>query len=233
MGGMVLKKGVFYGVGVGPGDPELLTIKAVKVMEKCPVICAPRTKGGRMLALEIAKQAVDLNGKTLLPLDLPMERDKARQQEAHEKAAGLVENELAQGRDAAMLNLGDVSIYATFTYLREILAARGFETVMVPGVPSFCAVAARLCESLTAGEEPLHILPALGPELEEALALPGTKVLMKSGRQLSRVSQSLQGGGVQAALVCDCGLPTERVYRDLAQAPEGLGYFSTVVVKSK
>jgi len=230
---MVMKKGTFYGVGVGPGDPELLTLKAVRVIGKCPVIGAPRTRDGRMLALEIAKQAVDLNGKTLLPLDFSMERDKSRQRAAHEKAAGLVEKELEQGRDVAMLNLGDVSIYATFTYVREILEARGFETVMVPGVPSFCAVAAKLRESLTAGEEPLHILPALGPGLEEALALPGTKVLMKSGKQLGRVSRSLHGGGHQAALVCDCGLPTERVYRDLAEAPEGLGYFATVVVKSK
>ena len=117
---------------------------------------------------------------------------------------------------------------ATFTYLREILEARGFEAVMVPGVPSFCAVAARLKESLTAGEEPLHILPANGPGLEEALALPGTKVLMKSGRQMAQIAQL---AGSQAALVVDCGLPTESVYQDLSEAPDKPGYFATVIVK--
>lgn len=223
-----MKKGVLYGVGVGPGDPELLTLKAVRVLEQCPVICAPRTKDGRMLALEIARQAVDLTGKELLPLDFTMARDKQKQHAAHVQAASLIESRLKTGQDAAMLNLGDVSIYATFTYMREILEARGFSSVMVPGVPSFCAVAARLGESLTAGDEPLHILPANGAGLEEALSLPGTKVLMKSGRQVAKAAALTNG---RAALVVDCGLPTEAVYRDLAGAPEEPGYFATILVK--
>lgn len=221
-----MKAGIFYGVGVGPGDPELLTLKAARVIEGCPVVCAPRTRDGRMLALEIARQAVALDGKTVLPLDFTMERDKGRRQRAHEQAADAVERELARGRDVAMLNVGDVSLYATFSYLRDILRGRGFRTAMVPGVPSFCAVAARLNESLTAGEEPLHILPANGPGLEEALALPGTKVLMKAGRQVSRLA-----GRERARLVVDCGLPTEAVYENLAEAPEEPGYFATVIVK--
>ncbi len=222
-----MKKGILYGVGVGPGDPELLTLKALRVLESCPVICAPRTRDGRMLALEIAGQAMDLTGKTLLPLDFPMGHDAAQREEAHRRAASLLEKELLSGRDTAMLNLGDVSLYATFTYMRELLEPRGFETVMVPGVPSFCAVAARLGQSLTAGDEPLHILPAGGPGLEEALALPGTKVLMKAGGQMPR----LRALAPASPLVVDCGLPTEAVYESLAAAPEKPGYFSTALVK--
>ena len=138
-----MKKGVFYGVGVGPGDPELMTPKAVRVLERCPVIAAPRTKSGEMLALDIASAAVALGEKTVVPLYFSMEREKAVQHAAHLAAAEAVRAHLDEGRDVAMLNLGDVSIYATYSYLMEILKDQGYETVMVPGVPSFCAVAAR------------------------------------------------------------------------------------------
>lgn len=227
--------GVFYGVGVGPGDPELLTLKAIRTLERCPVIAAPRTKSGEMLALDIARQAADLAGKTILPLDFTMERDKARQRAAHEAAAAQVEQYLRAGQDVAMLNLGDVSIYATYCYLMEILKARGYAAVMIPGVPSFCAVAARLGESLTDMNTPLHIVPAGGGPLEQVLEMPGTKILMKSGRRIPQVIETLRGTGrlEQAAMVKNCGLPGERVYADLSAAdvPETAGYFATIVVK--
>ena len=69
--------GTFYGVGVGPGDPELLTLKALRTLEHCPVIAAPRTRSGEMLALDIVRQAISLEGKTILPLDFTMSRDPA------------------------------------------------------------------------------------------------------------------------------------------------------------
>lgn len=230
---METRKGIFYGVGVGPGDPELLTLKAVRVLTACPVIAAPRTRGGAMLALEIARQTADLSDKIILPLDFTMARDRAQQEAAHAKAAAQVEAYLAAGQDVAMLNLGDVSIYATYSYLMERLRGQGYETVMVPGVPSFCAVAACLGESLTERNTPLHILPGGSEPLEQALKLPGTKVLMKSGKRISRVIETLgQTGRLQkAAMVQDCGLPGERVYRDLNAVPETAGYFATIVVK--
>lgn len=154
-----LKKGVFYGVGIGPGDPELLTLKAVRLLERCPVIAAPRTKSGEMLALNIASGAVDLSGKTVVPLYFAMERDTEKLRASHLAAADAVEPYLAEGKDVAMLNLGDVSIYASYSYLMELLRERGYETAMIPGVPSFCAVAARLNVSLTEMGTALHIAP--------------------------------------------------------------------------
>lgn len=230
---METRKGIFYGVGVGPGDPELLTLKAVRVLKDCPVIAAPRTKNGAMLALEIVRQAVDLSGKRILPLDFSMERDRERQAAAHALAAAQVQPYLAGGQDVAMLNLGDVSIYATYSYLMESLRREGFEAVMVPGVPSFCAVAARLGESLTEGSTPLHIIPASYEPLEQALALPGTKVLMKSGKRIPKVIETLcETGHLEgASMVQECGLPGEAVYRDLHAVPEPVGYFATIIVK--
>lgn len=229
---MEQKVGIFYGVGVGPGDPELLTLKALRVLEQCPVIAAPQTKSGEMLALDIVRGAVPLEGKTILPLFFTMERDRARQHAAHEKAADAIEEYLAAGQDVAMLNLGDVSIYATYSYLKELMDSRGYETVMIPGIPSFCAIAARLGTSLTCGETPLHIVPVSGA-LPEQLDLPGNKVLMKAGRRLPQVVEALRERELlgHSALVRDCGLPTEEVYRDLEQAPETAGYFATIIVK--
>ena len=191
-----MKKGVFYSVGVGPGDPELITLKAVRTLERCPVVAAPQTKNGEMLALSIAQQAVSLEGKTVVPLHFTMSRDKAQQHAAHLAAAQALRPHLDAGRDVAMLNLGDVSIYATAAYLADILAADGYETRMVPGVTSFCAVAARLNTSLTGIDTPLHIVPGGCGALEECLAQPGAKVLMKSGRQRCRSAALTPGAYV-------------------------------------
>ena len=226
-------KGVFYAVGIGPGDPELLTVKAVKLLERCPVIAAPRTRSGEMLALRIARQAVSLEGKTVLPLFFPMCRDKEGQRAAHEAAAAQVASRLDRGEDVAMLNLGDVSIYATCGYVMELLREQGYRTEMVPGVPSFCAVAARLGISLTTMNAPLHLVPAGGGPLEETLAMPGTKVLMKSASQMGRVLETLRDTGLLncSAMVQDCGLPGERVYETMEDVPDSAGYFATIVVK--
>ena len=224
------KQGVFYAVSVGPGDPELLTRQACRVLEACDIIAAPRMKSGRMLALDIAAGAVDMQGKTILPLDFTMAHDAAVREESYRTAAGAIEAELTAGRDVAMVNLGDVSVYATAYYILERVRSDGFEVVMCPGVTSFCAVAARLGRSLTRMDEPLHILPG-SAELDSALALPGTKVLMKSGRAICETVDALERHGLaaRAGMVADCGLETEQVYTDLRQLPEEISYFATIV----
>ena len=229
-------KGTFYGVSVGPGDPELLTLQAVRLIRQCPVLAAPRTSSGRMLALDIARRALgeELDGKTILPLQFAMSRDRDVLRASHEAAAAAVRPFLDAGQDVAMLNLGDVSIYATFGYLQEVLEAQGCATAMAAGVPSLCAAAARLNRPLTGGmDAPLTIAP--GSWADRVLDTPGTKVLMKNGTQLPALFEKLAASGKLAgsALVCSCGLPDEAVYPDLSlDRPEGpAGYFATVLVK--
>ena len=204
------KQGILYGVGVGPGDPELLTLKAARVLKACPVVAAPRTREGRSLALDIARGAVDLTEKSLLFLDFAMSRSERTLADTHRLAARQVLEQLAAGLDVALLTLGDVSVYS-----------------------SFCASAAALGRSLTEMNEPLHILPAGGRlSLPEALALPGTKVLMKAGRQLPQVVAELEQRGLAdtSALVMNCGLPDQQLCPTLHEYQGQTGYFATLLV---
>lgn len=229
-----VKKGTLYGVSVGPGDPELMTLKAVRCIEQCPVLAAPQTAAGRMLALDIAKGAVDVSSKIILPLHFAMSRDSEVLKASHAAAADAVRAHLDAGRDVALLNLGDVSIYATYGYLEEILTAQGYAAVRIAGVPSFCAAAARLGQSLTGGmEQPLTIAP--GRHVEQVLAAPGAKVLMKTGRSLPKTLDALRERGLLAnsAMVCNCGLPDEAVFPALTDydPAQDAGYFATILVK--
>ena len=133
-----------------------------------------------------------------------------------------------------MGNLGDVAIFATAYYILERIREDGFETLMAPGVTSFSAVAARLGWSLTEMETPLHIIPA-SADLDSALRFPGTKVLMKSGSAIHEAVAALGRAGLlkRASMVADCGLPSERVFRDLREIPENVSYFATILVRSE
>lgn len=217
--------GVFYGVSVGPGDPELLTVKACRVLKACPVIAAPQSQSGEQLALSIAGQAVDLDGKALLSLPFTMSRDPEVLAAAWEKNADLVAAYLDRGADVAMVVLGDVSTYSTYCYVMERLKQRGYSTRMIPGVTSFAAIAARLGESLVEGREALHVLPASHPD----------KILMKSGQELPQVLAVLQEKGLldRAQLVANCGLPGELVCRDLRELDQAVGYYATIIVKEE
>lgn len=225
--------GVLYGVSVGPGDPELMTLKAVKTIAACPVVATPQTAGEKTLALDIAAQAVDLRGKEILALPFLMTRDHAALAQSHRSAADTLAERLRAGQDVAMLNLGDVSIYASFSYLAELLIADGFTVRMLPGVPSFCAVAAALGVSLTTMHQPLHIFPAGSVETAEALHCRGTRVLMKTGAAMPRVKREIMESGLapQTLLVQNCGLPNETICRDISAVSEDISYFTTIIIK--
>lgn len=230
---MEVKKGVCYGVGVGPGDPGLLTLRGAEVIRACPVLAVP-VSGGRLAALEIACRAVpEAAEKELLRLELPMLRDRAALEKNYDTAAARVLAVLDSGRDVAMLNLGDPSLYATYSSVQSRVLAAGYEAVTVPGVPSFCAVAARLNVGLTRPHLPLHIIPGGYPGVEEALGYPGTKVLMKAGKELQRLPALLEGRGCTAAAVTDCGMDTEAVRTDLTRLEGPAGYFTTVIIREE
>jgi precorrin-2/cobalt-factor-2 C20-methyltransferase len=227
-----MNKGKFYGVSVGPGDPQLLTLKAAERIRSSGVLAVPRTADGRSLALRIASEAVDVTGKTIEYLDFLMTRDRAALGSRHDAMADRMAAHLDAGRDVAMLSLGDASLYSSYSYLRDLLAGRGYGTETIPGVTSFCACAAILNRSLTDMDAPLHILPAGENGLEGALGQPGGYVLMKSGGALEDVKKTLRDRGLRAksAMVVDCGLPTQRIFEDIDEAPDECSYFTTILI---
>ena len=229
-------KGKLYGVGVGPGDPELLTLKALRLIRENPVIAVPGEDIQASVAYQIVKGAYEaLDEKTLLPVAMPMTKDPAVLEANHEKAAGDVEAYLRQGKNVVFLTLGDPTVYSTYLYVHKRILARGYEAEIVSGITSFCAVAARLNMGLVERDEPLHVIPATyqADGMDQVLKLPGTKVLMKTGRKMAQVRESIQKSGQQAVMIENCGMPGERIFEGADNIPEKSGYYSLIIVKGE
>ncbi|MEG1983822.1 MAG: precorrin-2 C(20)-methyltransferase [Oscillospiraceae bacterium] len=228
-----MTKGTLFGVSVGPGDPELMTLKAVRALEKCEVIAAPETKGEKTLALDIVRGEVQLDGKDIFYVSFPMTRDAKQLQENYSAAADRIIGRLDANQNVAMINLGDVSIYSTFSYIADIVAERGYQVEIIAGVPSFCAVAARLKTSLTQRDDILHVVPASAENIDEILALKGTKVIMKTGKSLSKTLDAIEKAGAieRTSMVQNCGLATERVCKSVSAEDASADYFTTIIVK--
>ena len=141
-----MEKGKLYGVGVGPGDPELLTKKAERVLREADVVAVPDKGAGEKTALNIVADIV--GGKELLYCPTPMVRDRAVLDGCYEKIADDICALLDAGKVVAFITLGDPTVYSTYIYVHKKVLARGYAAELVPGVPSFCAVAARLNTSL-------------------------------------------------------------------------------------
>lgn len=229
---MKAQTGMFYAVGVGPGNPAWMTREACDVLGFCPVIAAPKNAAGEMSALDVARGAVDLRRKSILPLKFTASRAKSVQKTEYVRAAGSIARVLDAGLSVAMVNLGDVSIYAAAYYVLDELRRQGYATQMIPGVTSFSAVAATLGTSLTDMDSPLHIYPGEEKNLDTALELSGTKVLVKSGKTVGEIAAALSCRGLAkvASMVADCGMPSQKVFREMTDLPENVGVFSTVIV---
>ena len=239
------EKGTFYGIGVGPGDPELITVKALKIIKSCPVIAAPRTGNGDMVALDIVWRTGVLAGtaeiaeesdKKILAMDFTMDKDPAKRKENYRKNAEAAARYLDNGQDVAMVTLGDVSLYSTVHYIADELISRGYEIIMVPGVPSFSAAAASLAIPLAEMDAPVHIIPSVRNNSDDYLDLPGTKVLMKAGRHLHRTLDELDRRGLLdvTSLAVNCGMDDEILIKKLGDnepLPDKTGYFTTVIVR--
>lgn len=223
--------GIFYGVSVGPGDPELVTVRAVKTLERCGVIAYPQSKG-RSTALEIAAGAADLGGKELLPLDFLMTGDKQALDENYRRIAGQLERLLGQGKDVAMPVLGDLSLYSTFCRVAELLEKAGHAVERVAGVCSPCACAAAAGIPLAAAGQQLHVIPA-SDDITEVFGFSGTRIVMKSGGEMSRLVKLLDAEGMldKAVFVENCGMENQRILRGKEAVNAVFGYFTTAIIK--
>lgn len=227
-------QGKLYGVGVGPGDPELLTLKALRLIKENEVIAVPGKDIQASVAYQIVKGAYeDLDKKTLIPVAMPMTKDPQVLKANHDKAADQVEDYLKKGKNVVFLTLGDTTVYSTYLYVHKRILERGYEAEIVSGITSFCAVAARLNMGLVEADQPLHVIPATykAQEMDEILKLPGTKVLMKTGKKMKQVKESIEKSGQKAVMIENCGMPSEKIYRSAEEIPEDSGYYSLIIVK--
>ena len=217
-------KGILYAVGVGPGDPELLTIKAERIIREADVIACPSKDNEPGIAFGIACQACPkILEKEKLCLDFPMkEGDRSK---AHLEAAKSIIAVLQTGKSVAFLTLGDPGMYSTFSYISEMIQKEGYDINVVSGVPSFCSASAVLKLPLAVGNEEVLITSG------EFKDFDGTLIIMKAGKKLSEIKKAIIKTGRRATLVENCGMINEKVYPDISSFPDEAGYFSLLIVK--
>ena len=235
---MTGKTGTFYGIGVGPGDPELMTLKAVRILERVDVIfTAASTKNDYSTALRIARPYVpEATEIVSLPFRMTLKHEARKQ--AREENARKVLSYLREGKDAAFLTLGDPFTYSTFSYLARALRELDPDVSIqsIPGITSYQAAASRLLVPLCEGEESLLILSgALGGESLRRLA--GTVdniVMLKTYKNFEDITQSLEELGLldKTVGISRCGLEGEEIIDDIRRFKDSHPpYFTLLIVK--
>ncbi len=236
-----MKLGTLYGIGVGVGDPEWLTVKAVRLLGACRHVCVPRARAAAdSTALEAAKPYLRADAE-VHPITFPMSADRSVLEEGWRKAAEEVLALLTRGEDVCFLTLGDASLYSTYIYLLRALKrlAPDAPTVTVPGITAFSACAALTQFPIGEGKQLVTIVPGSDDFAEFAASLDrgGTVVLMKVGERLQRVLQELDARGLleRAVFVSHAGLPEQRIETDLRRllgADEKTGYLSLLIIQA-
>lgn len=233
--------GKLYGIGVGPGDPELLTIKAVNVLRRVRYVFAPLSApGSDSVALTIARQYVG-EQTVVEQVAFPMVTDRATLMSRWDAAAQKVLSVLEQGDDACFLTLGDPLLYSTYIYLLRSLRRRLPELCVetVPGITAFSAVAALTEFPIGEGKQPVRIVPTADDltAVQQALAAGGTVVLMKIGRRLNAILKLLTEADLieRAVLVARAGMSGQRIETDLRNLKEEdseVGYLAVILVNA-
>lgn len=234
-----MKLGTFYGLGVGPGDPELLTLKALRVLERCPHVFVPKArKKAESVALDIARSHIPGDAVVHRAL-FPMTEDREELVRRWDQTACEVAELLRSGQDVCFLTLGDTLLYSTHIYLLRALQEQlpDVNVVTVPGITAMSAVAALTQFPLGEGKKPVTIVPSADDmsTLDRAIDLGGTLVIMKVGKRLGAVLDLLESRGVidGGVFVSRAGLDGERLERDLKDlksADPKAGYLSTILV---
>lgn len=239
--------GHLYLVGVGPGDPELMTYKAARILSETKIWAVPTAKNnGLSSARQIAEQMVPDNGRTILSLCFPMKKVYLGQEtddqllSAWRKSADEVISHLDRGEDVAFPTIGDATLYSTAFYLLPMIQEQRpqVEVTVVPGITAMAACAASQSSPLALGNDVLAVVPAAFEDdrLRDILTTLDAVVLMKVHKRIDALIDLLEELGLtdSAVLIERSGMPEERVYTDVRQARGlKLHYFSTMVIRKK
>lgn len=222
--------GVLYGVGLGPGDPDLLTLKAARLIGAAGVLAYPALEGAPSFARSIVADLIPDTAREIV-IELPMRPERGPAQAAYDRGAADIAAVLEAGQDVVCLCEGDPFFYGSFMYLHARLSPR-FTVQVVPGITSVSAGAARAGLPLVARDAPLTILPGTLPDAELAARIGTAEAvaILKVGRHLDRIRRVLAGSGLagRAIYVEHVGLADERVC-PLADAPVTAPYFSMIM----
>ncbi len=223
--------GTLCGVGLGPGDPDLVTVGAARRITQARVIAYPALAGAASFARSIAADLIPADAREIV-IDVPMTPDRAPAQAAYDAGAAEIAAVLDAGENVVALCEGDPFFYGSFMYLHARLAPR-YRVEVVPGVTSLTACAARAGRPLSARNEVVTVLPGPLPDADLAARLDAadTLAIMKVGRHLPRLRALLTARGLadRATYVERATLGNERVL-PLAEAPDAAPYFSMILV---
>ncbi len=241
------QQGRLYLVGVGPGDPELMTCKAARILEQTKIWVAPKAKkNGNSSAVTIAAAQTGVAGKTILELRFPMKkvhlgcRQVDEVVQAWEEAAALVWSHLERGDDVAFPTLGDPALYSTAFYLLDTLQEQHPEArvTIIPGITAMAACSAKVCSPLGLGDDVVSIVPAAFDDdrLRTILMTFDAVILMKVFRKMKKIVPMLDELGLtdKAVLIERCGMDDQKIYKDIRETlNRDLHYFSTLLIRKK
>lgn len=230
--------GKMYGIGVGPGDPELLTLKAHRILCEADVIFCPEKKeGAGSFAFDIIKGWLEHSNAEIVNLVYPMHYHGPKLQEMWKKNALCIAEHLKGDRMGAFITLGDPAVYSTFMYTLPYIEQAGVDVEVIPGIPSFCAVAGTVKMPLVSWDEDLMVVPVCknsGEELGKVLREHDNVVLMKPSSNQQALISALRENRLEDSfvLVTKSGTGEERLVTDFAELEEyEIPYLSTVIVK--
>ena len=212
--------GTFYGIGVGPGDPELLTMKAIKTIQTVDIIIAPKTeKKDGSVAFNIAKPYLKKDVRVVYQV-FPMVKGFSESTEAWEANKQEIMGFLAEGKNVAFLTLGDAMFYSTYIYVFRLLEKAGVKIETIPGIPAFCAIGSHLGWPIVEGDDVLSIIPATADaaKIRKAMAVADNVVIMKVYKNFPEIADLLEENGMmeKSVMVSRCGLPDEERIDDIA-----------------
>lgn len=237
-------KGKLYGIGVGPGDPDLLTLKAQRLLLLADRIFIPVKKSGEeSRAFEIVRKALNLSDEKTIEVIFAMKKDRKEQEKGWERAAKQIIPYLERGEQTVLITLGDVSIYSTAYYVCDRLSKKGYEVETVSGVPSFCAGAAQAGISLAEGNESFLVVPSMkGMEhIRTLLQSIDNLVIMKAAKLIPELDQLIKERAeelkkhkkhsrkLSAYVVSNSGMEDE--YIGSLDVSREYGYLTTVIIK--
>ena len=235
-----MKTGTLYGIGVGPGDPELVTVKAARILASCGHVFVPKARiKAESVALTIARRYISKNAR-IHELTFPMTKDSSELTRRWKDNGREVASILSSGEDAAFLTLGDLFLYSTYIYLLKELKKLmpQAEIVSVPGVTAFSLASALTAFPVGEGSEPIMVIPAAVTDINvirEALKKPGTVILMKIDKRLPEIINIMEETGVieRAVMVSRAGMEDQRIETDLRvlqNCEPQTGYLSIILI---